>query len=232
MIIRSPTGLYNVADLVNNPDTNITYTISMSKLSKDVGTISKLPTGIISRSVPLSLVTDRSKLGSLAYSVANSNNGTVGVNNTIYEVGQVLEFGESAVIQQSLPKSGFEIRHDTSSIDYQSLGLNSESELISKAADTKFKTLVADYNKYKSERAGVDIDIATTLKNLSDAKKARSAVALLDSPDILIKLDSLIAELNDRGTSLVQSATDLNNSKPNELSMKLRLNQRGILNVK
>ena len=211
MIIRSPTGLYNVADLANNPDTNITYTISMSKLSKDVGTISKLPTGVVSRSVPLSLVTDRNRLGSLAYSVANSNNGTVGINNTIYEVGQVLEFGEISVIQQSLPKSGFEIRHDTSSIDYESLGLNSESASISQAADTKFKALVADYNKCKSERAGIDVDIATTLKNLSDAKKARSAVVLLDSPDILAKLDSLITELNDRGVLLVQSATNLNN---------------------
>lgn len=211
MILRSPTGLYNIVDLANKPDTNITYTISMSRLSRDIGTISKLPTGIISRSVPLSLVTDRSKLGSLAYSVANSNNGTVGINNTVYEVGQVLEFGESSIIQQSLPKSGFEIRHDTSNIDYQSLGLNNESELISRTADAKFKALVADYNKYKSERAGVDVDIATTLKNLSDAKKARSAVALLDSPDILAKLDALITELNDRGASLVESATNLNN---------------------
>lgn len=191
MIVRFPTGLYKTV-LPQEPGDggNTTYTISNSPPPRTNLLFPKVPGGIVDRKRPtrvIDLFTRRETQGGLIFSVSSASRSEQGNNSRTFEIGQVLEFGDTPLktVDPMFVSDRSETRHDTNQFDYEALGLTPEEiETISQSSLLAQQSLTDQLNQARESRANAEITVTTQQKVINDTTRNINALQIiLDNSD-------------------------------------------------
>lgn len=185
MIIRFPTALY-LSILPQKPQDggNTTFTISNNDPPRLIPlSLPQVPPGVEYRQRgQFTSTTD----GGLVYSIITSSPKTVESGAKQFEVGDVLEFDnlEPQIADPMLVSDDLTIQHNTNLLDLTDLGLSSEEQddLESKSS-LALASLKTQLNGLRASRMDIDLQIASTQKQINEATKTVGAAEILVSVD-------------------------------------------------
>src|SRR6185295_8527411 len=113
---------------------------------------------------PLSPVNNRKFLGDLIFTVSSARRRDSGNNSRQYEIGQVLEFGDtpSQTVEPMFVGPVTDIQHNTNMLDYDTMGVSTDEQaLISDQSLKAHLALTQQLNTLKSKRADAEVTINT-----------------------------------------------------------------------
>jgi hypothetical protein len=236
MIINYPTGLYT-AILPRGPSDagNVTFTISSEQPPRTSLLFPKLPAGVSGRQRnprAISQLTRRADMAALVFTVNQVSRVVTGTAIRQYEVGQLLDFGDSSEPRTLDPNpagSGSEIRHDTGLLDYARLGFTDAQQLVVETeAQTIFRRQQQELADYRQLYSDLQVQIQENQKLLSETVKALNALTAMGSTDPTIA--EMITELTARRGTLNGERGGLVN-QANEVARSAAAAQQQLLDL-
>lgn len=204
MIVQFPTGLYEtvIPDSLDKSG-NVTFTISNNPPPRTNLLFPKIPRGIVDRTKPIKVIdviTRRNSQGELIYTINSANRSKEGNNSKIFEIGQVLEFDNSATktLEPMYVAKKSETRHDTNLFDYNKLGLTEEEIISINNASMITQADITDrLNTAIKARADAEIEVVTQQKIINDSTRNINALQVVidnsGGDDIKIIYDKFVA---------------------------------------
>lgn len=235
MIVKYPTGLYNnVIPKLPDDGGNVTYLISNNSPPRVDLLFPKVPAGVLYKRKPtrtIDIISRRNSQDILIYSVSSSSKSVVGNNSRTYQIGQVLEFNDGVPkeVNEMLVPNVNENRHDLSSYDYESMGIDADGrELIANQSLSIQYNLINKLNALKMRRANAEENIKTSQKLINDISSNIAAIEVMaqnsdtDFTDIIAKMknkksetilirDNAIDSANSAATEALQIQDQINN---------------------
>ena len=212
MIIKYPTGLYRLSG-----SNSVTYLVSNTKPPRTDLLYPKIADGVASRKLP-SYNFDRSAVGDLIFSISSNDNSVTSSSNTIYETGQILEFGDNNIrsIDNMVVDKVSEIRHDLKKYSYDI------DDALTVAGDY-FVEVSNKLSDIKRDRYNSEVIISNLQKQINDLNRNISALQIVyddtSNNDVKAALDKLNEELTiasdqlnkeiDNANKLAAEAADL-----------------------
>jgi hypothetical protein len=185
MIISVPTGLYrSVIPIKESDSVSITFLISNTTPPRSNLLFPKVPIGLINgiKNFPEKDVSKRRKnAGALIFTVSNVAKTERGYGEQRYDIGDILEFNQltgKTILPMGLDYST-EIRHNITTIDYDSMDVTSEEELvIDDIALTAKELLNNKLNEYKRLRLQTEKIANDNQKLINETTKVIDALGL------------------------------------------------------
>lgn len=183
MIIKYPTGLYNLFESINDAP-NITWYISNNAPPRSKDVIIKIPPSEEIRQIPISPIdrkVRRKSYGDLIYSINEVNNKIANSGKKQYGEGDVLDFAEDNRDDLSIPRGKrVEHRHNLNELDMESVGLDEDdvAKFNSGVYDKK-EELENQYLLVRQDIEDIEINIKETQKKVNESNKALDAVKIL-----------------------------------------------------
>ena len=201
MIIKYPTGLYHDQMPTFLSSTNVTYNISNNAPARSNIFFITLPTGEQIKTYDgREILPTRDKLGDLVFTVSTAKGNNAQSGQKIYEVGQVLEFGDIdvAIYADKITSDISDLSHNLYYLDFTKLGLgDSDVTVINQAIQASFDAKTADINGLKRQAANKNVTLLNLTKQNSDTIKAIAALELANGTgaltDYIAKLKSDLA---------------------------------------
>jgi len=187
MIIKYPTGLYYDQLPTFLASTNITYNISNNAPSRSSIFFITIPTGEEIRQID-GLEINRTKLGDLVFTVSTAKGNNVQSGQKIYEVGQILEFGDidTAIYADKITSDVSDLSHNLYYLDFIKLGLEeTDVTVINQAIQSSFDLKTTAINDLKRQAANKNVALLNLTKQNSDTTKAIAALELANSTGAL-----------------------------------------------
>lgn len=192
MIIKYPTGLYNLFGSINDAP-NITWYISSESPPRSGNITIKIPLSEELRQ-PSSLLinkkTRRNTYGDLIYTINEANNSIAVSNKKQYGEGDILDFNDDNRDDLSIPRGKrFEFRHNSNELDMISIGLDDDDviKFNSNIYDKK-EELEQQYLFIRQEIEDIEINIKEIQKKINESNKALSAVMILEDKELETKI--------------------------------------------
>jgi len=230
MIIKVPTGLYSEL-LPKKPSDagSVTFTVSNQTPTRSELIYPKIPQQIIERPKYIrskDILKRRNTMGDLVVSINNSKTKQLGNNNKIYEIGQVLSFGETTLksLDPMLVNDKNEVKHNINKLDYARMNVNSdEASIIQTKSLLIYEKLVKELNNIKTNRRDYEIIIQSNQKIINDTNRTINALNIIleqEKDDDIIGLknkledkilasENIIAEAISKANNLADEATRL-----------------------
>lgn len=192
MIIKYPTGLYNLFESIDDAP-NITWYISNNTPPRSKDVTIKIPPSEEIRQIPISPIdrkVRRKAYGDLIYSINEINNKIANSSKKQYGEGDVLDFAEDNRDDLSIPRGKrVEYRHDLNELDMESVGLD-EDDIAKFNSDVydKKEELENQYLLMRQDIEDIEINIKETQKKINESNKALDAVKILGDLELENKI--------------------------------------------
>ena len=205
MIIRYPTGLYNLFGSIENAP-NVTWYISNDDPPRSKDVTIKIPPSEEIRQIPTSPVdrkVRRKAYGDLVYTINEVNNRIANSGKKQYGEGDILDFTEDDRDDLSIPRGKrVEYRHDLNELDMESIGLDEKDiEKFNSEVYDKKEELENQYLSIRQDIEDIEINIKETQKKINESDKALSAVKILGDSElenkIIVKKSQYVAKINE-----------------------------------
>jgi hypothetical protein len=203
MIIRNPTGFFNaVLPQSSGTRSNVTYIVSSSTPPRTNLVFPKAVRGIIDRkrSPNTNSFGRRTTKGDLVFTVTKSTRSDGGNNAKLYELGQILEFGqvETRTIDQMPVGPVSEIRHNVNQFDYDQLSLTqADVEVINEQSYLAQQTVATQLNIIRQARKNAETEVNSQQKIINEADRNIAAIDAIiasgeDQPELAIIRNKLV----------------------------------------
>jgi hypothetical protein len=127
-------------------------------------------------------------LGDLVYTVSTAKGNNVQSGQKIYEVGQILEFGDidTAIYADKITSDVSDLSHNLYYLDFIKLGLEeTDVTVINQAIQSSFDLKTTAINDLKRQAANKNVALLNLTKQNSDTTKAIAALELANSTGAL-----------------------------------------------
>lgn len=213
MIIRYPTGLYkSVLPSTPTSGVSVTFTISNTAPPRTALLFPKLPPGIAARrreAPAVGKLEQRSYVDTLVYTTNRASRVAAGTATKQYEVGDVLGFDDF----QQLPTSELltaglsgEKQHDTGLLDYESIGLGSDTQMVLSKAESAFAQKSQRLALLRESYQSLQVAINEAQKKINEISKAIAAIEAIGDDSLAGTLEKLRLDkaglLRSRGTDI------------------------------
>jgi len=208
MIIKFPTGLYNLFGSIDNAP-NITWYISNNEPPRSNNTTIKIPAAEERRKIPLLVInrkTRRQAFGDLVYTINEATNSVALSSKKEYSEGDILEFRNDDRENLGIPRGKrVEFRHDLNELDTESIGLNGDDvgKLNSDIYDKKVE-LEQQYLSIRRDIENIEINIRETQKKINESNKALNAIIILGDEELQHKVENKKLEYEVQITELTE----------------------------
>lgn len=239
MIIRYPTGAYR--DVLPSKESdigNVTFTVSNTSPPRSSLTFPKIPFTIALRETkPTPKSKDPSKYGELSITINKTKANVIRSNAKSYDVGQILEFAESALvaIKPMLVVESIEDRHDTNIYNLSNAGLTDVDRAVLTTGAQASQAIIRDkLNEAIRSRSNAEVEINNLQKQINEATKAKQAAEI--TMGLLVDKDAISQIITKLSNSIDanKKAYELAVKKANEaadLSDSLRSQYLALNNV-
>lgn len=201
MIIKYPTGLYNIPK--GTELGNVTFTVSNNSPPRSNLLFSKIPDGIARKQILRrdEVLWRRETVGDLVFNISESRRTTEGTNNKTFETGQVLEFndGTSKTVDEMLVGNNTTTQHNITRIDYDQLDIDDEDkQLIDSVSFLAYKSLGEDLNNARQRYRNYEQDVIEFQKIINNSTRTINALKIaqdqnagtdIDVSDLISKLE-------------------------------------------
>ena len=188
MIIRFATGLYSTV-LPQKPSDSgsVTFTISNEPPPRTNLLFPKVPQAIVEkrrRPINTNVIERRLSVGELAFTVNTADRSQIGSNQSVFEIGQILEFDNDSTLATNpmLVSPKTTIQHDLARINYEGLGVTPAqvAELSAKALES-FNNLMGELNLVVEQRKNAEAQIIDLQKVINDSDRTINALQVIDT---------------------------------------------------
>ena len=213
MIIEFPTALYLSELPLRASDVgSVTFEISSEDPPRQSQNLQQLPIAEQLRPLPdkiFSREDDRANAGDLLFSISQSARSETGSNKKQFEIGQFLDFNQESLPEVTVTEvpTKLDLQQNTNILDLESLGLSEDDiEVITKQANETFNQTINELNSLKEQIDNTKILISENQKSINEARKASSAVELLED------VNSILATIQKKEQDLLQERDSLTNT--------------------
>jgi hypothetical protein len=184
MIIKYPTGLYYNSIPKGTEPGNVTFVISNNPPPRTNLLFPKLPSGIARKRITRKdgISWRRETVSDLVFSVSSSTRTVEGSNNKVFEIGQVLEFGDSIskTVDPMLIGLVTTTQHDINRINYNSLNVDdADEQAINSASLVAYRSLQTKLNEAIQRRKDAEQLVVEYQKVINDSTRAIEALKIM-----------------------------------------------------
>lgn len=216
MIIKYHTGLYkSVLPSGPNSKANVTFTISNTSPPRTALLFPKLPPGIAARRREppvIGKLDQRSYVDVLVYTTNRASRITPGTATKQYEIGDILgfeDFVQLPVADLLMAGMSGEKQHDTGLLDYDAIGLGSDTQSILSKAESAFVAKSQRLASLRESYQSLQIAINEAQKKINEISKAIIAIEAIGDASLSATLDKL---RSDKAALLKSRGTDINSA--------------------
>lgn len=195
MIIRYPTGLYNLFGSIEDVP-NITWYMSSEAPPRSKNVIIKIPTAEETRQAPNSPIerkARRNTYGNLVYTINEVNNSIANSNKKQYGEGDILDFAEIDDKESiDIPRGKrVEHRHNLNELDTEAIGLDKDDiEKFNSDVYDKKEELEEQYRLIRQDVENIEINLEEIQKNINESNKALNAIIILGDKELEDKINT------------------------------------------
>lgn len=184
MIIKYPTGLYYNSIPKGTESGNVTFIISNNSPPRTNLLFPKISIGVARKKITRKdeVSWRRETVSDLVFSVSSSARAVEGSNNKIFDIGQVLEFGDSVskTVDPMLVGLVTTTQHDINRINYDSLNVDdADEQVINSASLIAYRSLQAKLNGAIQRRKDAEQLVLEHQKIINDSTRAIEALKIM-----------------------------------------------------